>query len=249
MEKLIIPSLLSVSDGILISERVLDATRSLTVADPKLLALFTKTESIFDRIVKNQNYSSKSLLTDDLIELDKRRDNAFIALRDILHGMSVSLIVAYSSKAEILNAIVKKHGNKIYAMGYKKKTSSLISLFSEFDLAVNHTLLADLGLVVFYDSLKAAQAAFETMSKQKSDEKAVKTNDSEPATDIMAELAPALTDLLALIQINNQLDPTTYGAIYNQLVTFITEVNTAARARKTRKQNGTSDDKPETPTI
>ena len=125
----------------------------------------------------------------------------------------------------------------------------MISLFSELDLPANQTLLADLGLVVFYNSLKAAQLAFETKSKQKSEEKAVKTTDSEPATDIMVELAPALTDLLALIQINNQLDPTTSGTIYNQLVTFINEVNTAARARKTRKQNGAADDKPETPTV
>jgi len=247
MEKLIIPSLLSVSDGILITERVLDATRPFTVTDPKLLALFTKTESIFNRIVKNQNYSSKSLLTDDLIELNKDRVNSFIAIRDITHGMSVSLLPEFNKKAEILNAIVIKHCAKIYAMGYKKTTSSLLSLFSELDLPANQTLLTDLGLVVFYNSLKAAQTAFETKNKQKSDEKAVKTTDSEPATDIMVELAPALTDLLALIQIDNQLDHPTYGTVYSQLVTFINDVNTSARARKTRKQNGSSDDKPDTP--
>lgn len=249
MEKLIIPSLLSVSDGILITERVLDAIRPFTVTDPKLLALFTKTESIYGRLVKNQNYSSKSLLTDDLIGLNKDRVNSLIAVRDITHGMSVSLIDSYSSKAEILYAIVIKHCDKIYAMGYKKKTSSLISLFSELDLPANQTLLADLGLVVFYNSLKAAQTAFETKSKQKSEEKAVKTTDSEPATDILVELLKALTDLLAQIQIDNQLDHPTYGTIYSQLVTFINEVNTTARARKTRKQNGSSDDKPDTPPV
>ena len=239
--------MLSVSDGILITERVLDASRSFTTVDPKLLALFTKTKSIFDRIVKNQNYSSKSLLTDDLIGLNKNRNNAFIAVRDITHGMSVSLLPDFSTKAEIINAIVMKHGDKIYAMGYKKKTASLLSLFSELDLPANQTLLTDLGLIVFYNSLKAAQTAFETKNKQKSDEKAVKTTDSEPATDIMVELAPALTDLLALIQIDNQLDHPTYGTVYSQLVTFINDVNTSARARKTRKQNGSSDDKPDTP--
>ena len=42
---------------------------------------------------------------------------------------------------------------------------------------------------------------------------------------------------MALVQLNNQYDPVTYGDIYNQLVTYINEINTAARAQKTRKQN------------
>lgn len=61
--------------------------------------------------------------------------------------------------------------------------------------------------------------------------------DSEPSTVILTELIPAMTNLVAMIQLNNQLDPATYGEIYHQLVTYVNEINTTARARKTRKQN------------
>jgi len=53
----------------------------------------------------------------------------------------------------------------------------------------------------------------------------------------LEELIAAMENLLAMIQLNNQIEKETYGEIYNQLVTYINEINTTARARKTRKQN------------
>ena len=72
--------------------------------------------------------------------------------------------------------------------------------------------------------------------------------DSEPATAILEELITAMEDLLAMIQLNNQMDKATYGEIYNQLVTYITEINTTARARKTRKQSS-NDSEPKQDTV
>ena len=237
MEKLIIPSLLSVSDGILMAERVLETTQLLTVTDPKIGNLHSGLSSVFNRLVKNQKTRNKSLLTDDLIQLDKRRNRALIAFRDLLHGMSVSLIEETNTKALKLYAIFDKYGAKVYKLNYKTGTTMLISLFSEFDLPGNQSLLAELNILPFYESLKTAQGIFDSISKQKSDEKTVIAVESEPATAILTELIPAMTNLVAMIQLNNQLDPATYGEIYNQLVTYINEINTIARARKTRKQN------------
>lgn len=60
-------------------------------------------------------------------------------------------------------------------------------------------------------------------------------NDSEAATEILHELFPALTSLVAIIQLYYHLDPPKYGVIYNQMVTYITETNTVARQRKSRR--------------
>ncbi|HZK93200.1 MAG TPA: DUF6261 family protein [Prolixibacteraceae bacterium] len=247
MEKIIIPSLLSVSDGILMADRILETSQPLTVNDPKLLKRHTTLSSVKTRLLKNQKNSNKSLLTGDLILLDKRRNSALNALKNILYGMSVSLIEDVSKKAAKPFAIIEKYGGKTYNMGYKEETSNLLSLFLDFDLPANNALLADLGILPFYESLKAAQIAFDTVSKQKSDQKAEQANDSEPATDILTELTPAMTNVMAMIELNNQDDPETYGDVYNKLVTYINEINTAARARKTRKQNGNDQDiKPDT---
>ncbi|MBK5215167.1 MAG: hypothetical protein JJE55_16090, partial [Flavobacteriaceae bacterium] len=74
MEKIIIPSLLSVSDGILMADRILETSQPLTVNDPKLFKFHATLSSVKTRLLKNQKNSNKSLLTGDLILLDKRRD-------------------------------------------------------------------------------------------------------------------------------------------------------------------------------
>jgi len=102
--------------------------------------------------------------------------------------------------------------------------------------------LDELGILPFYESLKDAQAAFDTVSKQKSDQKTDQTSDSEAATYILTELTPAMTNVMAMIELNSELEGDIYSETFNQLVTYINEINAAARARKTRKQNGNGTD-------
>ena len=237
MEKLIVPSLLSVSDGILMAERFKETIQNLIENDPKIKHLYNGLTSVYNRLVKNQTIGVKSPLTEKMLQLGKRRNNARIALREILHGISVSLLEEPSAKAFKLYAIFEKYDATANKPGYKKATAILISLIDEFDLPANQDLLKELNLMPFYESLKSAQAIFISTNKKKSDEKTTLASDSEPATPILEELITIMTDLLAIIQINTQLDKATYSETYNQLVTFINEINTSARARKTRKQN------------
>jgi len=237
MEKLIVPSLLSVSDGILMAERFEKTIQALIETDPKVKNLYNGMTSVYNRLVKNQKNGIKSPLTGELLRLGKRRSRARIAFCSILYGISVSLIEEPSAKALKLYAIFEKHGATADKHGYKKATAILILLIAEFDLPANQVLLKELNLLPFYESLKAAHQIFDSVSKQKSDEKAIVAADSEPAIAILEELIRAMEDLLAMIQLNNQMDKATYCEAYNQLVTYINEINTTARARKTRKQN------------
>ena len=237
MEKLIIPSLLSVSDGILMAERFIETTLYLTETDPKIKNLHTSLSSVFKRLVKNQKIAGKSPLTGELFLLGNQRNNARIALRDMLHGISVSLLEEPKAKALKLYAIFEKFGALGYKPGYKKGTAILISLISEFDSPVNQSLFQELNLLPYYKSLKSAHEIFNSVNKKKTDEKTTLAADSEPATAVLEELISAMTDLLGMIQLNYQLDNAAYGEIYHQLVTYINEINTTARARKTRKQN------------
>jgi hypothetical protein len=237
MEKLIVPSILSVTDVVSMSDRIFKIIQKLIGHDPKLNGLYEKANLVYKRLVKNQKNTTKSRLTEELVNLDKQRDRAFVALRDILHGMSISLIEEVNSSAAKLYATLDKLGLQAYQLGYKAETAVLISLFADFDLADRTQLLADIGALPFYKSLKNAQAAFDTASSQKSDEKTVLTSETEAATSIMAEMIPALTSLVSLVQLYTQTDAETYGESFNQIVTCITETNATARARKTRKEN------------
>lgn len=232
MGKLIVPSVLTISDVVSMSEHILGVTQHLTSCDLKIKDLHTRTCLIYNRLLKNQKHSINDSLTEELILLDNRRDRAFIALRDILHGISVSLEDGINDKAAKLYAILDKFGIHTYRLGYKAETTVLISLFSYLDLAGNQKLLGELGILHFYDSLKEAHKAFIKAGKQKSLVKPKLFNESDPVAHILEELLSVLTNLVALIQLNTQLNPELYESTYNQLVSYITGINAIARTRK-----------------
>lgn len=237
MEKLIVPSILSASDTVMLVERILKVTTELTLKDAKLLKLHNVLNAIFGRLVKNLKSSSKSELTEVLIMLDKARDQAFLCIRDIIGGMSLSLIEEVSSNAQKLNSIFEKNGSKISRVGYIEESALLLSLFNEFNKTENQQLLSELNLLPFYNSLQLAQTAFDTASNQKSEQKNEKTTETEAATDILKEIYPALTKLVSMVQLYSETEPETYAGPLSLIVTYISEVNTTARASKTKKQN------------
>jgi len=244
MEKLIIPSILTVSDVVNLTDNVLKITLPGAPVDSKFGNLYEKNKQIFDRLVKNQKSSLKSEFTDGLVQSDKRRDMAYMAIRDITGGISMSLIEDLAAKGTKLYSIIEKLGTNVYRLGYKAESAILLSLFVEFDKPENQQLLAELGILPYYNSLKEAQASFDSVSSQKSDEKTLQSNESEAATMVLVEMIPALTSLVAMLQLYSELEGGIYTDMFNRVVTAITEINTTARARKTRKQNQKEEVKP-----
>lgn len=218
------------------SERILKITQPLTGNDFKFGNLHGQTSLIFERLVKNKKSSLKSSFTVNLLLADKDRDCGYICLRDILHGMSVSLIDDVQVKAVKLYAVIEKYGVQIYSLGYKAESATLLALFTELDKPENQQLLMELGLQIYYNSLKDAEIAFNSISIQKSDEKTIISNESEAATTVLQELLPSLTGLVSMLQLYSQLEPAIYDETFKKVVTYIIEINTVARARKTRKQ-------------
>jgi len=243
MEKLIIPSILTVSDVINLADNILKITLPCTELDAKFSTLYNRNKQIFDRLVKNQKNSLKSEFTEDLIQVDKNRDLAFICLRDVIGGISVSIIPEMADKATKLNSIIEKIGKNLFRLSYKTESALLLTLFVEFDKPENQQLLTDLGILPYYNSLKEAQGGFDEVSSLKSAEKTLQSNDSEAATMVIVELIPAFTGLVAMLQLYAELEPEVYSEIYGLVVTRITETNTVARARKTRKQNQKEEEK------
>lgn len=236
MEKLIIPSILSVPDVITIVDSVLKLTSSFATSEPKIRDLNEKCGQILDRLVKNQKSTLKSEFTEELNRLDRCRDQAYLCVRDVIHGISVSLITSEAEKAGKLYAILEKLGTNAHRLNYKSETALLMSLFVEFDKPEKQSLLSDLGILAYYYSLKDAQAAFEALTAKKTDEKTAQDSDNEAATAILVEMIPALTNLVALMQLYAELEPAIYSEVYAKIVTVIAGTNTVARARKTHRQ-------------
>jgi len=236
MEKLIIPSILSVNDAISMSEKVLNITQPLTGNDYKFADLHAKTSLIFERLLKNKKSVLKSSFTGELNLADQDRGCDYICLRDIAHGMSVSRITEIHVKAVKLYTIIEKHGVKIYRLGYEAESASLLALFTELDKPENQQLLSELGLMMYYTSLKNAESAFISISLRKSDEKTTLSDESEPATIVLKELLPTLISLVSMLQLYSELEHNPWEDVYKKVLTYISEINTKARSRNTRKQ-------------
>jgi hypothetical protein len=241
MEKLIIPSILLTGDLILLSERVLEITRSLIGSNDKISNLHITLSHLYERLVKNQENAGENLFADELDILDKRRCRALIGMRDTIQGMSIVLPNEMSQKASRLGEIINKYCAEACLPGYKAETSMLISLIYEFDLPDNQALLADLHIFTQYESLKGAQIAYDEVSQKRSEAINKRANESESVTQIQEEILPALISLISIIQLYYQLDPAKYGDRYNRMISFITEVNSNARSRQARKHYSEED--------
>lgn len=237
MEKIIIPSLLVPGNSVFLAENMLRITTPFLDSDPKLQLLHTSLTGIYNRMVENMNNPRKSAFTQTKLEADKQRDRAFLCLRDMLHGASLSLLADMAGQAAPLYAVLENLGLSLYKDGYKKETAILASLFAEFDKDEHQARLTTLGLLPYYTSLKDAETAFKEVSKQRVEEKTTRAAESEPLTEILDEMLPAMTNMEGYMQLYSQLDPDTYANAYNEMVTVISEVNASARALRTIKEN------------
>ena len=247
MNKLIIPSLLNVGEVISMADYVLKTTENFISTDPRMNQLHQSLLSAYNRLVKNQKYSPQSLHTLEAINRDKRRDRGYISFRDIVEGMSVSIIDDVAALAIPLYALIEKYGTQLYTSGYQAESSLLKSMFAEFDKPDNQDKLVTLNIIQFYDALKTAEAEFLAISSLKTEEKSTTKQEQEAATNVSPEVILALTKLVALLQVYAEVEPTVYGTAYQNIATFIAEITATARARKTRKGNKDGDEETEAP--
>ena len=103
MEKLIIPSILSLTDASVLTEHVLKVIAPLTSGDAKLKRLYDALLPIHERLVKNLKSSLKSEFTELRASLDRTRDLASISFRDVVHALSIVPIPEMSAKVAFLD--------------------------------------------------------------------------------------------------------------------------------------------------
>lgn len=243
MEKLIIPSLLSINEFSYLSTNLLKVTEAFTASDVKFKLLHDRLADINHRLVQNLKFPRSSLYTARKEEADNRRDLRFRCVRDQLHGLMFSYDQERALPATQLYAVIEKIGTRLYDLGYKAESSLLLTLFEAFDQPNSQVNLTKLNLTNDYQALKTAEEEFMIIADEFLAEQTLRTTEGEAASDIIDELVPALTNLVACMQLYGELEPETYAAPYNQMVTIINEVNATARARKTRKKN----EEPESP--
>ncbi len=241
MEKLIVFSILNTGEVSSLTTGLLATGAPIAQSDNRFRELYSNVEEINDRLTQNLKYSAKSLLTETLSKLDKNRDQGFVCLRDQLQAISISLLPAKAALAKQLYAEFDKLGTSLYRLGYQVQSSLLNALFEAFDKAEAQQQLATLGLIDDYEALKSAENTFLAARKRRVAEQTSRSVENEPATEIAEELLPELSKMVTYVQLYAELEPETYEAAFQEMVTIINEVNRTARSRRTRQENEAGD--------
>lgn len=170
-----------------------------------------------------------------LNEVHNIRDTRFIALRDFCKALVVDADPKVAAEAKKLVAIIRAIGWVIHESGAARETSLFASLIEKFDKGPGNLSLKAIGGVAKLNDLKTAQANFETTNKEKTD---AKTKEEYPLIrDCRKGVARYLGAILVYIDLLAEIDGGVFADATARIDAVITEFESMAHNRQTRKEN------------
>jgi hypothetical protein len=158
-----------------------------------------------------------SLLSNDLVKLDKRRDDALVGIRTVAEGFVKHFNASKKSAAELILATIDKYGTSIQNFNLLGETETLRNLVEDLegDVQVKNALTL-LGIDDWVIELKDANNIFNDTYLKRTDESSKKPDASfvekrKPAMEIYRKLvrrieakdemdpSPELTKLMAML--------------------------------------------------
>ena len=227
----------------------LDFVQKGNVTTLKVEAEFNNLKALSDKFEKNFKIPQGSAITDEIIAMDVRRDNAFTGMSFIVNGNT------YSSNAEVKNAalLLSNHlagyGKGIAADNFQSESASLRNIVLDFD--TNPKLKAAtelLGLVSWKDELTEANKIFIDTYRQRAEESGTASTDT--LRDIRLEINPVYYELRdrlnAFFVIEKGAEP--YSTVINKTNGIISFYNNLLSKRSGNNSNEEKpNDTPPTP--
>ena len=174
-------------------------------------------------------------LTDRLAAKDEARNAAFISFRDYCKAFVSEPDPAVSAAARKLTELIHKIGWTLYKQGYTEQTASQEALSD----ALTEPEYADAIIIINasdrVNNLQSTNADFEEFLKIKI-ETAAQTN-IPSIKDCKKRMVRYLKPLLTYLELMAHVDTETYLEPVAKVAEAIEYVMTAAKARKTRKEN------------
>ncbi|OED39852.1 hypothetical protein AB832_03820 [Flavobacteriaceae bacterium (ex Bugula neritina AB1)] len=136
---------------------------------------------IVDNIDAAFQQSQGSTLTQEIINLDERRDRAIVGLRSTTDGYTYHHDAATASAATALNTNIASHGARIQQLSYQEETATLDSIIADWETDSELTAaVTTLNLSGWLAELKAANAAFTTKYLERVEETAANPSENIP---------------------------------------------------------------------
>lgn len=177
----------------------------------------------------------KSDFTDLLIEKDKRRDSAFLGLRNYINSQVHSSNSEKATAALKLASILNDIGNGIYRLGYADETAKLNTLITALKKADNSSLLKTILGEEWLNELNASQEEFERSYSTKI--QAESEIDYPLLKESKKKVIQFLRTLLSYVESNTWINETKYKPVALKIDEITTDTLSIARNRITRMEN------------
>lgn len=182
------------------------------------------------------NRSRSSEYTEWLNVKDHRRDESFLAFRNLMEAFTHRKDESMLAAAEKIILIIKGHGWTLQNGGKKVQSAKMASLVKELSSEANQALITSLSANDWYQDMVADNAVYDQMLEEKSN-----TNNNQAVYDmatVYQELQTACEELFEAVEVLNRISP---DVVYTQIATFSNDCTqrylAAARTRKTKNEN------------
>lgn len=168
-------------------------TLLLTAQRDDLTTIVTSIDEAFQQ-------SLGSALTQEIIDLDERRDKAFIGFKTLLNGFTYHADAAKQLHAEAAITTLNNYGNGVTRKSYQEETAIVNSLINDFETNIELvTALSALGITDWLTELKDANEAFAAKYLERVGETAANplTNISELRTQATAAFRTLISHIEA----------------------------------------------------
>lgn len=215
---------------------VLSLCNNIGIEAKKLTAVILalqKDTTEFDECFK---LTAGSSISEELIELDSRRDYCIIGIRQCLVGYCNHFSPEIKKASEELLMSMDKYGKKIYNLNYPSETSTINSLLD--DWKNNPHLAAGIAILKLEDWTKELQTANTIFNERY----LLRVNEKASAPQVKAfttrkKAIASFNNLVKHIEAHATLaEDQTYNGLINNLNTLISKYNAIADSHISKKE-------------
>lgn len=147
-----------------------------------------------------------SVLTNDVEQLDKRRDDAVSGIRMLAESYTRHFDESYKAAAELVLNIFNNHGKAVQSLNYQAQTEAVRSLVEDFETNPNVvSAIAQLQATAWVTELNAANEAFDTMYLERTKETSTKPGQS--LSNRRRQAVEVLNTFLATVEATQRIMP------------------------------------------
>jgi hypothetical protein len=190
----------------------------------------------YELAVKVSNRSRSSKFTHLLKGNDHRRDESFLAFRNLVEACSHRKDAIFAEKAESLLRIIRSHGWSLHTKGRASQSAKMASLVKELSSVENTSLIADLAATDWYQDMVDDNTEY---LKLQEDKTVAESSEADYDTlEVYKELRISCEQLFEGIEVLNRIAP---NEKYDQMEAFINDCTqryqTIVKTRTTKNEN------------